>query len=94
MGNVHCGGIDMETKQLCKVTFSSGGKSFQGSVAIEVAALKQVQHYRALITSSPLHGTYGGWASTVELALDFLNLAMQAEGADAIAFGCRSEQAA
>jgi len=43
--------------------------------------------YQAVIADSPLHRTHGGWADSVELALDFLNLAMQAEGADEIHFG-------
>ena len=42
--------------------------------------------YQARIESSALHGTYGGVADSVVMALDFLNLAMQAEGADNIAF--------
>lgn len=41
---------------------------------------------QAVLLDSPLHGTYGGRADSEAMALDFLDLAMQAEGADEIHF--------
>lgn len=78
----------MEIAQHCDVNFHYNGAAHHGTLRIETREIDSVTHYRAVIETSALHGTYGGYAESIALALDFLNLAMQAEGADEIAFHC------
>jgi len=77
----------METRHELETTYQLNGLQQHARTSIKEKEEDGKAHYQAIITDSPLHGTYGGWAESVELALDFLNLAMQAEGADEIRFG-------
>ena len=79
----------MNQVQQCDVSYSYNGATQQGRLHIEEKKDGAQSRFRAVIDNSPLHGTYGGYAESVELALDFLNLAMQAEGADEITFSCQ-----
>ncbi len=79
----------MGTYQQCDVTFRLDGNFHHGTMHIDEEGTGEKMRYRAIIDSSPLRGTYGGFAEDVTLALDFLNLAMQAEGADEIVFTCQ-----
>lgn len=83
----------MTVHQQCDITFRLNDMTYQGTMHIEETTSEHGTHYQAFIDSSPLHGTYGGKADSKPLALDFLNLAMQAEGADEIVFSCHSEAA-
>ncbi|HEX2951441.1 MAG TPA: hypothetical protein VHV83_18020 [Armatimonadota bacterium] len=78
----------MDISQQCDVSYHLDGETHHGSMNIEKKTDDHGDMYRAVIETSPLHGTYGGFADNVDLALDFLNLAMQAEGADEIVFTC------
>lgn len=78
----------MEIYQLCETTYRLNGDIYHASTRMEIVPEEGADHYRAVIEDSPLRGSYGGVAHNPELALDFLNLAMQAEGADEIVFLC------
>jgi len=78
----------MNISQQCGLSFRLDGQTHQGMLNIETAEVTGKLRYRGVIESVPLRGTFGGWADNITLALDFLNLAMQAEGADEIAFTC------
>lgn len=69
-----------------ETSFRLHGRRYSAPMHLEQVAAEGGLRYRAEIDASPLHHTFGGHAETVELALDFLNLAMQAEGADEITF--------
>ena len=69
-----------------ETSFQLKGRRYQTAMHIEQVAAENGTRYRAVIDEPPLHHTYGGYAETIALALDFLNLAMQAEGADEITF--------
>lgn len=69
-----------------EVTYRLDKLPYRAAMHIEQLHTPEGIRYKAIIDDSPLHGTFGGEADTVELALDFLNLAMQAEGADEISF--------
>lgn len=71
-----------------EVTYMYNNATHRANLRIEEKSENAETHYRAVIVDPPLRGTYGGFAASIELALDFLNLAMQAEGADAIEFSC------
>ena len=74
------------------VSFQYDGETHYGAVRVEELTRENGQvEYQAILESTPLQGTFGGFASTVPLALDFLNLAMQAEGADNITFTSASD---
>jgi len=76
----------MVTRHELETTYRLNGRHYHAHTQIKQAEKDGRADYQAVITDSPLHGTYGGWAGSVELALDFLNLAMQAEGAGEIRF--------
>ncbi|MHB0939078.1 MAG: hypothetical protein ACYDCO_19760 [Armatimonadota bacterium] len=76
----------METRHDLETTYQLNGEHFHAHTRIDEKVEDGQTLYQAVITDSPLHRTYGAWADSVELALDFLNLAMQAEGADEIQF--------
>jgi hypothetical protein len=67
-----------------ETTFTLDGHSHTGQVHIALVPIGDATHYRATLVTAPLKGSYGGVAESIELALDFLNLAMQAEGAAGI----------
>lgn len=84
----------MAIYELCAVSFQLDGETHQGVVRIEQSVREcGPAQFQAKIETAPLHGTFGGCSSTVEQALDFLNLAMQAEGADQITFMCPLDNA-
>ena len=72
--------------QQYETSFQLNGRRYQAAMHIEQIAAEGGIRYRAVIDAAPLHHAFGGHAETVEQALDFLNLAMQAEGADDITF--------
>lgn len=74
--------------QRCRISFRLDAHRHEGHLRIEKTSDAPNAPFRAVIESSPLRGTYGGEASSVALALDFLNLALQAEGADEICYEC------
>ncbi|HEY3378986.1 MAG TPA: hypothetical protein VGL77_15985 [Armatimonadota bacterium] len=78
----------MAIYQQCDLSFTRDDVEQHGTVRIEQTQAGGRTRYQAIVEGTPLHGTYGGFAESVELALDFLNLALQAEGADAIHFAC------
>lgn len=76
----------MTVGQDLATSYQLDGHLYQAHTHIKQTTENGVTRYQAVIKDSPIHGTYGGWADTVEEALDFLDLAMQAEGADEIQF--------
>lgn len=85
----------MEFCQQYTASFRFDNRQYRGVLLhVEHIHAEGGTRYRAVIDGAPLHHTYGGEAGTVELALDFLNLAMQAEGADEITFTCIPLEAA
>ena len=78
----------MEIVRQCDISYRLDGHTHQGKVRIEQNAAHDKARYRAIIEASALHGTFGGYADSQEMALDYLNLAMQAKGAEAIMFAC------
>jgi|GEM_PF-2415814 len=76
----------METRHELETTYQLNGQHHHARTSIREKEEGGKTHFQAEISDSPLQGTYGGWAESIELALDFLNLAMQAEGADEIDF--------
>jgi len=76
----------MAVYQHYETSFQYDGRRHTAGMHIEQAHIDRSIQYRAVIDGSPLHGTFGGYAETIAMALDFLNLAMQAEGADEISF--------
>ena len=76
----------MTTQHDLDATYRLNGRTHHARTHIKQEEQHGQPHYQAVIVDSPLHGTYGGWAESFDLALDFLNLAMQAEGADEIRF--------
>ncbi|MHB9133932.1 MAG: hypothetical protein ACYDBB_22930 [Armatimonadota bacterium] len=81
----------MADYQTYDVHYMLDKKPHDAAMQVESFDRQGKTEYRAIITDSPLRGTYGGYASSVAEALDFLNLAMQAEGADEIHFTPRGE---
>ena len=76
----------MEATQTYLTTYRLDGQTHEAKTQIHRQATNGDTRYQAIIKDSPLRGTFSAWASSVAEALDFLNLAMQAEGADAIHF--------
>lgn len=76
----------MRTAQAYDITFRLDGHLHHGTMHVDEIDEGERSVYQARIDSSPLKGTHGGTANEIALALDFLNLAMQAEGADEIVF--------
>ncbi len=76
----------MENAQQYDISFQLDGQAHHGKMHIEHFDKHGKAMCRALIDTTALHGTFGGAAESLDLALDFLNLAMQAEGADDITF--------
>ncbi len=72
--------------QQYEASFQLDGREYHVVMHIEQISTADGIRYCAVIDEPPLSKTFGGKAETVELALDFLNLAMQAEGADDITF--------
>jgi len=70
--------------QRLQTRYTLDGEIHTADTLIEQVDIQGEPHFRALLEGTPLHETFGGTASSVELALDFLNLAMQAEGAGEI----------
>jgi len=82
----------MGVYQRFEVSYKLNGQTYQTLVRIDRDMnpggnhAQQSEHFRASIESSPLHGTASGRATTIDEALDYLNLSMQAAGADEIHF--------
>lgn len=79
----------METFSRLETTYMRDGRAELAHVQLRQQEQHGAPHFQAVLMDSPLHGTYGGWAESTALALDFLDLAMQAEGADEIHFSPR-----
>ncbi len=84
----------MAAYQQYETLFQLDGRSYHAAMHIEQITEEGNIRYRAVIDDSPLRHTHGGHAETIALALDFLNLAMQAEGADEITFTAMPLEAA
>ena len=76
----------MVAQQDLETTYQRDGRTYRAHTRIKQGEQHGQPHFQAVIMDSPLRSTFGGWAESVEMALDFLNLAMQAEGADDIRF--------
>ena len=87
------GGITMVITQRFETSYRYDNKIYRGVTRIETWDEPFGSRYRAVIETPPLRGTYGSEAGTIEQALDFLNLAMQAEGADEISFIASRQEA-
>ena len=83
----------MITRQELDTTYQLDGQRHQAHTLIEQTEEHGAACYQAKIKDSPLHGTFGAWASSIPEALDFLNLAMQAKGADEINFDMENRAA-
>lgn len=70
--------------QHIEADFRRDEKMHHGTVRLRLREEGGMPHYQAVLVDTPLHGTFGGWASSIDDAIDYLNLAMQAEGAEEI----------
>ena len=69
-----------------ETTFQLDHRHYRAAMHAEQRQIDGRAYYKAVIDSSPLRGTHSAEEDSVESALDYLNLAMQAEGADEIIF--------
>ena len=66
--------------------FVLDGQEETAYTRIEQVKVNGESHFRAELEGSSLRGTFGGTAESIEMALEYIGLAMQAEGADEIEF--------
>ncbi len=84
----------MRVIQKIPTTFRLDAHEYHATTRIEeVEAPREMHgtHYRAVLEQSPLHGAHSAEEDSVSLALDFLNLAMQAMGGEFIVFAIDEE---
>jgi hypothetical protein len=85
----------MRVIQRIPTTFRLDAREYHAETRVEEVETGRPSHpvhYRAVLEQSPLHGAHSADEDSVLLALDFLNLAMQAMGAEQIFFAYHDEQ--
>jgi len=83
----------MAVYQRCEATYHINRHDEHAVMRIDLIDEGGVTHFQAVLETSALRGTYGARALSASEALDFLNLAMQAEGAQEIHFVCATDTA-